>query len=152
MVRDNVTGLIWESKTDDGTIHNKDDTYTWNDPTDPYPVTPGVGTDTKYFIDALNSARFGGSSEWRMPTVKELGSIIDYSNPGLKSSIATNPSYLCAASRLTYDLKILIPDVLLSDGSTHLWVNLEYEPALSTDENAYFLVKSYAKRTPLPRH
>ena len=29
MVRDNVTGLIWEVKTDDGSIHDKDDTYGW---------------------------------------------------------------------------------------------------------------------------
>ena len=27
MVQDNVTGLIWENKTDDGTIHDKDNTY-----------------------------------------------------------------------------------------------------------------------------
>jgi hypothetical protein len=26
MIRDNVTGLIWEVKTDDGTIHDKDHT------------------------------------------------------------------------------------------------------------------------------
>jgi len=27
MVRDNVTGLLWENKTDDGTIHDKDNRY-----------------------------------------------------------------------------------------------------------------------------
>jgi hypothetical protein len=27
MVRDNVTGLIWEVKTDDGSIHDKDNKY-----------------------------------------------------------------------------------------------------------------------------
>jgi hypothetical protein len=54
--------------------------------------------------------------------------------------IIFNLSYLCAASTLTYDLKIHIPDVLLPDGSTHLWVNLEYDPALSTDGNAFFVV------------
>ena len=31
MVRDNVTGLIWEVKTDDGSVHDKDNTYTWYD-------------------------------------------------------------------------------------------------------------------------
>ena len=31
MVRDNVTGLIWEIKTDDGYIHDKDDTYWFDD-------------------------------------------------------------------------------------------------------------------------
>jgi hypothetical protein len=28
MVQDNVTGLTWEVKTDDGSVHDKDNTYT----------------------------------------------------------------------------------------------------------------------------
>ncbi|ETR64770.1 MAG: hypothetical protein OMM_15368, partial [Candidatus Magnetoglobus multicellularis str. Araruama] len=54
MVRDNVTGLIWEVKTDDGSVHDKDNTYTWYDSN---PVTnfgnagtDGDGTDTEDFI------------------------------------------------------------------------------------------------------
>ena len=34
MVRDNVTGIIWEVKTDDGSIHDKDNTYALYDPSD----------------------------------------------------------------------------------------------------------------------
>jgi len=30
MMRDNVTGLIWEVKTDDGSVHDKDKTCTWD--------------------------------------------------------------------------------------------------------------------------
>jgi hypothetical protein len=84
MVRDNVTGLIWEMKTNDGTIHDKDNTYTWYDPSDPNPGIQGNGTDTKDFIDALNSAHFGGYSDWRLPTIQELANIVNYSipNPG----------------------------------------------------------------------
>lgn len=41
MVRDNVTGLIWEKKTDDGSVHDKDNTYTWYDPD---PATNGGGS------------------------------------------------------------------------------------------------------------
>ena len=79
MVRDNVTGLIWENKTNDGTIHDRDNKYTWYDPTDPTdPGTPGDGTDTKDFIDALNSASFGGYSDWRLPTASELFTIANY--------------------------------------------------------------------------
>jgi hypothetical protein len=78
LVKDNVTGLIWESKTSDGTIHDKDNLYSWYDPTNPYPGTPGIGTDTKDFIDALNVAVYGGYGDWRMPTVKELGTLINY--------------------------------------------------------------------------
>jgi len=34
MVKDNVTGLIWEVKTDDGSIHDKDNEYTWQNAQD----------------------------------------------------------------------------------------------------------------------
>ncbi len=82
MVRDNVTGLIWEVKTDDGSVHDKDRQYTCYD-SDPATNggnagTPGEGTDTEDFINALNDEKFGGYSDWRMPTREELRSIADY--------------------------------------------------------------------------
>ncbi|MBF0379328.1 MAG: DUF1566 domain-containing protein [Desulfamplus sp.] len=58
MVKDNVTGLIWE---------NNSHQSTWND-------APNV-------IAQLNTAKFGGYSDWRMPTLLELSTIIDYSVP-----------------------------------------------------------------------
>ena len=64
MVRDNVTGLIWEVKTDDGSIHDKDNTYTWQDAQDT-------------FITQVNTSSFGGHSDWRLPTIKELASILN---------------------------------------------------------------------------
>ena len=88
MVRDNVTGLIWEVKQNrDGTKnyadpHDADNTYTWYD-SNPETNggdagTPGEGTDTEDFIAALNQANFGGHPDWRLPTIKELHSIVDY--------------------------------------------------------------------------
>lgn len=59
MVRDDVTGLIWEVKTDSGSIHDKDNRYAWQ-----------VAQDT--FIAQLNSDNYGGHSDWRLPTHKEL--------------------------------------------------------------------------------
>jgi hypothetical protein len=60
-----------------------------------------------------------------------------------KYATISNPSFSCAAATLSADLKIHIPDVLLPDGSTHIWVDLEYASALSVDGNIYFLVKNY---------
>lgn len=83
MVKDNVTGLIWEVKhPGDGTKdytnpHDADNDYTWYDETFvEYPGTEGDGTDTSDFINALNSASFGGYSDWRLPTVKELTTLV----------------------------------------------------------------------------
>lgn len=77
MVRDNVTGLIWEAKTDDGGIHDKDNVYTWYDPDADYPGTPGDGTDTQDFIDELNAENYGGHSDWRLPTRMELAMLVN---------------------------------------------------------------------------
>jgi len=90
MVRDNVTGLIWEVKQNYDFVknynnpHDTDNTYTWYDGNPATnggdPGTPGDGTDTEDFINALNSSGFGGFSDWRMPTIKELSSIVNSSS------------------------------------------------------------------------
>ena len=92
MVRDNVTGLIWEVKkskdgqTDYADPHDADNHYTWYD--DDSETNGGdAGTagdlkDTKDFISSLNNERFGGFDDWRLPTVLEIASIIDYGRYG----------------------------------------------------------------------
>ena len=63
MVKDNVTGLIWEVKTNDDSIHDMDNAYDFYD----------AKTD---LVNQLNNENFGGFSNWRLPTVKELYSLI----------------------------------------------------------------------------
>lgn len=72
MVRDDVTGLIWEVKTRDGGIHDNHNTYTWQACKD-------------VFIYQLNSDEFGGYSDWRMPTVYELSTLrkLDQTEPAI---------------------------------------------------------------------
>ena len=66
-VTDNRTGLTWEKKTDDNVRTN----YTWQAAFE--------------YVAALNAANFAGHSDWRLPNVRELMSIIDYgrSNPSI---------------------------------------------------------------------
>lgn len=87
MVRDNLTGLIWEVKQakdgikDHSNPHDADNVYTWYDSNPEtnggYAGTPGDGTDTEDFINVLNSANFGGFSDWHLPTIKELSLIVN---------------------------------------------------------------------------
>ena len=62
MVLDTATGLIWEVKTVDGSIHDKQAGYNWEDAHD-------------VFLAELNTSRFGGFSDWRLPTTDELRTI-----------------------------------------------------------------------------
>jgi hypothetical protein len=72
MVRDNVTGLIWESKTTTGDIHDSDSLYSWENA-------------TEIFVSGLNAVHFGGHADWRLPSVKELSLLF---NAGSATGIA----------------------------------------------------------------
>ncbi len=59
------------------------------------------------------------------------------------AAVINNPTFSCTPSTLSTDLKIHIPDLLLPDGFTHLWANLEFVSALSTNGEIYFLVTGF---------
>lgn len=78
-VRDNVTELVWEIKTDDDSIHDKDNTYRWGGVS-----ALGSGTIGDYYndwdnlVNGSNAERLCGFSDWRVPTIDELSSISNY--------------------------------------------------------------------------
>jgi hypothetical protein len=86
-VRDNRTGLIWEVKVDDNThLRHMRHTYTWYNidsatnggdaGTANGGTCSGSGCDTQAFVQAVNAAGLCGASDWRLPTVQELLSIV----------------------------------------------------------------------------
>jgi len=75
-VFDNLTGLIWEQKTTDSSVHDEGNTYTWST------GAPWFGNGTAFttFLTGagtgLNVAGFGGANDWRLPTLAELQTIL----------------------------------------------------------------------------
>src|SRR6266480_2000091 len=86
-VTDLNTGLVWEKVSDDGTVHDKDNTYTWANA-----FTGHVAT--------LNATSFAGHTDWRLPNVRELQSIVNYqsSSPMVSSAFKTNCAPGCPAT------------------------------------------------------
>jgi hypothetical protein len=70
-VTDNLTGLQWEMKTDDGTIHDWDNSYTWTAGS-----TAANGEMFAAFVASLNATCFAGQCDWRIPTLAELGTLL----------------------------------------------------------------------------
>lgn len=104
-VQDSVTGLMWEIKTggngvigDEGT-NDADDRFSWYN-SDPASNGGGSGfmnnqgevcanydannpetfCNTQAFVARMNKVAWCGFADWRMPTRKELLSIVDYGN------------------------------------------------------------------------
>jgi len=81
---DHLTGLEWEKKTDDGSVHDKDNTYTFT-------ATSGGaepdGTAFTVFLRELNDCGssdgstivggFAGHCDWRLARIDELQTILD---------------------------------------------------------------------------
>jgi len=81
-VRDNITGRVWEVKTDDGGLHDKDNTYRWGGVT---AVGTGLGTyytDWNALVNGSNSEVLCGFSDWRVPTTLELRSLVNMGRSG----------------------------------------------------------------------
>jgi len=66
MVQDNNTGLVWEVKSPvKGDVNFTGNVYSWADA-------------QKSYIKKLNTKKYSGFSDWRLPNKDELKSIIDY--------------------------------------------------------------------------
>ena len=63
-ITDHTTGLEWEKLTNDGSIHDRDNVYTW-------------AQAFQKILD-LDSANFAGHNDWRLPNINELLTLMDW--------------------------------------------------------------------------
>ena len=114
-VKDNVTGLTWEGKSDDGGLNDKDWTYSWynssgvNDGGGAGTAAGGAcggtieaGCDTEKFVAAVNASGLCGAKDWRLPSHEELLTIVDNNrnNPAIDSKYFPNtiPAFFWTSS------------------------------------------------------
>ncbi len=117
-IKDNVTGLIWEVKTNDGGLRDYLKTYTnLND--------NGVN-DASSFVTAVNILGLCGASSWRLPTLDELNTIgnegvVTSSIPAIDSSAFLNT----ASANYWSSTSALFP-------SAAIWSAAFWSPGLGT--------------------
>lgn len=103
--RDNVTGLTWEVKTGTSGLHNLNHDYTWySTASDNGGISGAIGANTcsgtlsgpynnkcntENFVAAVNASMYCGGNDWRLPTRKELQSIVHSGTAGSAGSIDT---------------------------------------------------------------
>jgi len=85
-VRDLVTGLTWQGSPDtdgDGKITSRDKLTL---------------AQAQALAVKINATKFGGFDDWRVPSIKELQSIVDYTrSPETTHSPAIDPLFQCTA-------------------------------------------------------
>ncbi len=86
-VLDRKTNLMWEVKTTDHTLHNQHNTYTWFDGKtgtknggNSKNCNWGKFCNTSKYVSLINSQKLCSFSNWRLPSVVELTTIIKYTD------------------------------------------------------------------------
>ena len=156
-VRDNVTGLVWEVKTDDGSVRDVNFTYSWYSEE----VNGGFEGDqvgmaatcllnncnTTAYVAEVNSQGLCGFFDWRMPTHKELFSLMHL---GDVSGVAIDEDYFPntgapSSTPLWYWSSVPSADGVNSDDAQNSWA-LDFDSGVDN-----FLNKSTAARVRLVR-
>ena len=156
-VRDNVTGLVWEVKTDDGTFQDGDFTYAWysdevnggfeGDLTGANATCLLTNCNTSAYVEAINTQGLCGFFDWRMPTHDELFSLMHL---GIADDVAIDEDYFpnsgsVSSTPLWYWTSVPSADGVNNDNAQNAWA-LDFDSGVDN-----FLNKSSAARVRLVR-
>ena len=156
-VRDNVTGLVWEVKTDDGAFQDKDYTYSWyseevnggfeGDETGANATCLLTNCNTSAYVEAVNAQGLCGFYDWRLPTHHELFSLMHL---GIADDVAVDEDYFpntgaVSSEPLWYWTSVPSADGVNSDDAQNAWA-LDFDSGVDN-----FLNKSTAGRVRLVR-
>jgi hypothetical protein len=104
--QDLTSNLLWETKTNDGYLHDKDWTYSWFEPDTTknggYAGVENGGKcsflekcNTNAFIEAVNTEKLCGKDTWRLPTKEELEGLVFCSDEKSTTLGANVQGYIC---------------------------------------------------------
>ena len=140
--RDNVTGLIWEVKTTSG-LRDAGYLYTWFNPHspdgDPGAENPSISDchtavrcDTTKFVEEVNAAGLCGAHDWRLPTVQELGGLVDMGQPAGEPAI--DPAYFPHTPLMPFWSSTPFANAALGGGVPSAWfVDFDHDAACGGD-------------------
>jgi hypothetical protein len=76
-VRDNITGFVWEIKTNDNGIHDKDNTYRWGGITHQGSFGTEFYSDWDSLVNGSNSETLCGFDDWQVPDKNQLTTLLN---------------------------------------------------------------------------
>jgi len=147
---DTETNLMWELKTDDGGLHDKDWTYSWFEPDrdkngyDPkYPTVDYKGyqyngtcrgslCNTYDFVTTTNLQELCGATDWRLPTKKELEDLISCSDAKSRTLRDNEPGDICTGKPKSPTIdSVYFP---LTKGDWY-WTSSTYTPIINSSDS-----------------
>ena len=99
-VEDRATGLVWEVKSVESGLHSAENLYSWYRPDagEEYRGSEDAGRcdglsdcDTRGYVQALNRENYCGLSDWRLPTLEEMMTVVKIN--GSVSGITMDTEY-----------------------------------------------------------
>ena len=94
-VQDTKNGLMWEVKSEDDTMRNSNNLYSWFNPdtktlkgiTDGGRCKGDADCDTHAYVEAMNKQNYCGHNDWSLPTREQMQTLVNFAGSDIKTTI-----------------------------------------------------------------